>query len=216
MGSVKADIPLMIHKRSKFGLEIPAAANVSSSVDRTPDDADAHAPPPMSMDQIKATEMIQRIHKDARQLLQNIQGLAETTFPKAGYECNDVPEEITSNARLLAAQHLSKNIADNLDDLALLSYRSATDAEQRQTVVGPKACENTGRKRRASKLAAFDRTLKVRLDDSLCCHVCQATSTPEWRDGPDGRWTLCNVCGLLYAHRLRKSGPSIRGVMSPG
>jgi hypothetical protein len=28
------------------------------------------------------------------------------------------------------------------------------------------------------------------------CHMCGATSTPEWRRGPNGPRTLCNACGL--------------------
>jgi hypothetical protein len=39
------------------------------------------------------------------------------------------------------------------------------------------------------------------------CSQCKEKDTPQWRTGPDGRLTLCNVCGLLYAKRkarLRK------------
>jgi len=28
------------------------------------------------------------------------------------------------------------------------------------------------------------------------CHSCNKAQTPEWRKGPDGEGTLCNVCGL--------------------
>ncbi|KAK1516947.1 GATA zinc finger [Colletotrichum costaricense] len=200
MVSVKPDAQLN-HKRPKLGLQMSAeaegeaAANAFAS-DAAPDDADAHSPlPPISFDQIKATEMIQR-------------GLVDGTCSKGGCECGDCSRETTSsNSRILAAQSLSEVIASNLDDLALLSYRSTTDADRQQSV-SPRAT----RKRRSSTVAAFDRTSKVRrvMDDSLCCHSCQATSTPQWRDGPDGRWTLCNVCGLLYAHNSRKNASIAR------
>ncbi|KAK0374901.1 GATA zinc finger [Colletotrichum limetticola] len=213
MVSVKPDAQLN-HKRPKLGLQMSAeaegeaAANAFAS-DAAPDDADAHSPlPPISFDQIKATEMIQRIHNDARQLLQNIQGLVDGTCSKGGCECGDCSRETTSStSRILAAQSLSEVIASNLDDLALLPYRSTTDADRQQSV-SPRAT----RKRRSSTVAAFDRTSKVKrvMDDSLCCHSCQATSTPQWRDGPDGRWTLCNVCGLLYAQNLRKNASIAR------
>lgn len=71
MVSVKADAQL-IHKRPELGLHISAeaeaAANAFAFVDTAPDDADAHdapmpPPPPMSFDQIKATEMIQRVSR---------------------------------------------------------------------------------------------------------------------------------------------------------
>jgi hypothetical protein len=35
------------------------------------------------------------------------------------------------------------------------------------------------------------------------CSHCQSSKTPQWREGPDGRRTLCNACGLRYkSHRL--------------
>jgi hypothetical protein len=35
------------------------------------------------------------------------------------------------------------------------------------------------------------------------CSHCQSSKTPPWREGPDGRRTLCNACGLRYkSHRL--------------
>ncbi|KAI9189704.1 hypothetical protein H9P43_001137 [Blastocladiella emersonii ATCC 22665] len=36
------------------------------------------------------------------------------------------------------------------------------------------------------------------------CHSCNATETPEWRRGPDGRATLCNACGLHWAKLQRQ------------
>jgi hypothetical protein len=38
----------------------------------------------------------------------------------------------------------------------------------------------------------------------LICHKCEAVATPKWRSGPDGPYTLCNVCGLVYAKRKRR------------
>ncbi|KAK2059040.1 GATA zinc finger protein [Colletotrichum caudatum] len=42
----------------------------------------------------------------------------------------------------------------------------------------------------------------------FACHKCHRVETPEWRPGPDGPSTLCNVCGLIYAKRERKKGES--------
>ncbi|ORY56903.1 uncharacterized protein BCR38DRAFT_414219 [Pseudomassariella vexata] len=33
------------------------------------------------------------------------------------------------------------------------------------------------------------------------CLKCNRSQTPEWRRGPDGPGTLCNVCGLVFAKR---------------
>jgi hypothetical protein len=40
------------------------------------------------------------------------------------------------------------------------------------------------------------------------CIFCNGTDTPTWREGPGGRRTLCNVCGLIYAKR-RSRGKSL-------
>jgi len=36
----------------------------------------------------------------------------------------------------------------------------------------------------------------------IVCHECHTKSTPQWRSGPEGPGTLCNVCGLLFAKRV--------------
>lgn len=37
------------------------------------------------------------------------------------------------------------------------------------------------------------------------CHRCQEKRTPQWRHGPDGPKTLCNLCGLLYTKRIERA-----------
>ncbi|RYP21637.1 hypothetical protein DL765_002098 [Monosporascus sp. GIB2] len=46
------------------------------------------------------------------------------------------------------------------------------------------------------------------------CQRCGRTDTPEWRTGPEGRKTLCNVCGLLYAKQRGRSRKSTEAVAS--
>ncbi|KAJ6441178.1 C6 transcription factor [Purpureocillium lavendulum] len=36
------------------------------------------------------------------------------------------------------------------------------------------------------------------------CHACGTRDTPEWRTGPDGPGTLCNVCGLIFQKQQRR------------
>ncbi|CEJ80040.1 Putative GATA zinc finger [[Torrubiella] hemipterigena] len=38
-------------------------------------------------------------------------------------------------------------------------------------------------------------------NSQVACHSCNRINSPEWRHGPDGPGTLCNVCGLVYAKR---------------
>ncbi|KAK1263573.1 GATA transcription factor 14 [Acorus gramineus] len=45
------------------------------------------------------------------------------------------------------------------------------------------------------------------------CNHCKAESTPLWREGPDGKGTLCNACGLRY--RAGKLMPEYRPLASP-
>jgi len=40
-----------------------------------------------------------------------------------------------------------------------------------------------------------------RRSTQVSCHECGRVSSPEWRQGPHGPGTLCNVCGLIYAKR---------------
>ncbi|UNI17117.1 hypothetical protein JDV02_003493 [Purpureocillium takamizusanense] len=41
-------------------------------------------------------------------------------------------------------------------------------------------------------------------DPAKTCHRCGRARTPQWRNGPDGYGTLCNVCGLLFSKRQGK------------
>ncbi|CAH0058836.1 unnamed protein product [Clonostachys solani] len=49
-----------------------------------------------------------------------------------------------------------------------------------------------------------DAEVPLQLRLQVMCHECRAEATPRWRKGPDGPGTLCNVCGLLYARRMRR------------
>ncbi|KAK4171679.1 hypothetical protein QBC36DRAFT_339521 [Triangularia setosa] len=52
------------------------------------------------------------------------------------------------------------------------------------------------------------RSRKRELDMSslTACKKCGVMDSPRWRTGPSGPATLCNVCGLLYAKRIRRHG----------
>ena len=42
------------------------------------------------------------------------------------------------------------------------------------------------------------------------CLICGEINTPEWRNGPKGKKTLCNACGLSYAKKEKQE----RGILS--
>ncbi|XP_062204869.1 GATA transcription factor 1-like [Phragmites australis] len=45
------------------------------------------------------------------------------------------------------------------------------------------------------------------------CRHCGTVETPQWRDGPEGRRTLCNACGVRY--RTGRLLPEYRPLKSP-
>jgi hypothetical protein len=48
--------------------------------------------------------------------------------------------------------------------------------------------------------------------DKQCVH-CGSSETPQWREGPEGRGTLCNACGVR--HRQKRLLPEYRPQASP-
>ncbi|UNI17868.1 hypothetical protein JDV02_004182 [Purpureocillium takamizusanense] len=49
------------------------------------------------------------------------------------------------------------------------------------------------------------KTRRQRLSNAVMrCHSCGTGDTPEWRQGPDGPGTLCNVCGLVFQKQQRR------------
>lgn len=42
---------------------------------------------------------------------------------------------------------------------------------------------------------------KRKVSPPQTCVKCHTTETPEWRNGPAGPGTLCNVCGLVFAKK---------------
>ncbi|KAM3408352.1 hypothetical protein ACQJBY_001479 [Aegilops geniculata] len=47
----------------------------------------------------------------------------------------------------------------------------------------------------------------------LLCRHCGTAETPQWREGPEGRKTLCNACGVRY--RAGRLVPEYRPLRSP-
>lgn len=43
------------------------------------------------------------------------------------------------------------------------------------------------------------------------CSACNVEETPEWRNGPSGKRTLCNACGLHYSKMVRKKKSEVGG-----
>ncbi|KQJ84911.1 GATA transcription factor 12 [Brachypodium distachyon] len=52
-------------------------------------------------------------------------------------------------------------------------------------------------------------------NEPRACSHCKSTDTPQWREGPLGRRTLCNACGLRYKMGREKLVPEYCPSTSP-
>ncbi|KZL72933.1 GATA zinc finger protein [Colletotrichum tofieldiae] len=171
---------------------------------------------PLSLNQLKAGELLQRmlvqwqVHEDTSQLLDKTQGLLHFNVLSGGNKWNEIPGVVVNQSRLILAQALSQHIAASVDELVMLCHESATNAEPQ---VGQYFPGQQRRKMRRNNRT--DSSQKQRRTSQLICHSCQTTSTPKWRNGPAGLWTLCNVCGLVSARQVRKNGRVKSGTTFP-
>ncbi|KAF9873885.1 hypothetical protein CkaCkLH20_08619 [Colletotrichum karsti] len=123
--------------------------------------------------------------------------------PEGGYDTTN-DQALPTDSDIRAMTRLSHGIARDISEIMAL----------RKDDPGPpkrKGTEDYGGM--PPPLAAHDyastagRTKNRRKVD-FSCHKCRRVETPEWRTGPDGPSTLCNVCGLIYAKRERKKEES--------
>ncbi|KAK6209853.1 hypothetical protein QIS74_11437 [Colletotrichum tabaci] len=168
---------------------------------------------PLSLNQLKAGEVIQRMRGDANSLLCNIQGLLQYHTLSAVDGGHVLPSTILGNPKLLDVQRLSRGISENMGELVALSHREARetmrDLGQARVLLHPyrhdyRVADHHHHQRAARRHPATPGGDPVQ----LTCHACNTRRTPKWRAGPAGPCTLCNVCGLLHAMRLRKQGRS--------
>ncbi|KAK2036021.1 GATA zinc finger protein [Colletotrichum somersetense] len=181
--------------------------------------SDVESPPrclaPLSLNQLKAGEIIQRclhafpfpqVHGDAKNLVCSIEGLLQCRSLPATGAGHVVPKTILGNPALLTVQRQSRNITGDMDELIALSRREATlttrdsDHARRmwhhRRVIEERYC--AARAQHQHQRPETDGPVQ------LVCHACNTRRTPQWRSGPVGPCTLCNVCGLVYAMRMRK------------
>ncbi|KAK1975447.1 GATA zinc finger protein [Colletotrichum cereale] len=171
--------------------------------------SDVESPPaslvPLSLSQLKAGEIIQRIHGDANSLLCSIQGLLQCRVLPATGVGHVVPKTILGNPALLTVQRLSREITGDMGELIALSHREAA-----VTMRDPDRARRMRHHRRIIeeryRAARAHRPVPADGPAQLVCHTCNARRTPQWRSGPAGPCTLCNVCGLVHAMRMRRQG----------
>ncbi|KAK2054648.1 GATA zinc finger protein [Colletotrichum caudatum] len=183
----------------------PAGPCLSSDVDSTP-----RLLVPLSLSQLKAGEIIQRVHDDANNLLCGIEGLLQCCARPAGAG-HVVPKTILGNPALLTVQRLSRDITGDVGELIALSRRESTlamrDSDQARRMRHHRRVIE-GRYRATARAQHHHQHEHPETDGpvQLVCHSCNTRRTPQWRNGPAGPCTLCNVCGLVHAMRMRKLG----------
>jgi len=55
-----------------------------------------------------------------------------------------------------------------------------------------------------SDLSAIKKRRHKNLNYDISCQFCHTRDSPEWRNGPLGKRTLCNACGIQYAKKMKK------------
>ncbi|CRK18276.1 hypothetical protein BN1723_016448 [Verticillium longisporum] len=107
-------------------------------------------------------------------------------------------------ADLVAMSRLSRDIVNSLAEVARHHRRQEGRGS---TITAPSRSD-------LEKLGGLS-GFRKRKTDSALCQQCGTAVSPQWRRGPDGADTLCNVCGLLYARRMRRQKLAWRRGPSP-
>ncbi|KAF6821899.1 gata transcription factor [Colletotrichum plurivorum] len=196
---------------------IASLSSISNASSNPSSDAqfDAGTPPRLSLNHLKQGESHQRIRHGATQLLrltENFSGY-HGPGPEGGYEtAND--QALPSESDLRAMTKLSHGIARDISEIMALrrddpgtqkrKAGSSVHHHAQHAGMGPPASHHSGVPDYVSTTGRGKNRRRV----EFSCHKCHRVDTPEWRPGPDGPSTLCNVCGLIYAKRERKKEES--------
>uniref|UniRef100_A0A0D9XKC0 GATA-type domain-containing protein n=1 Tax=Leersia perrieri TaxID=77586 RepID=A0A0D9XKC0_9ORYZ len=93
-----------------------------------------------------------------------------------------------------------------------LEWLSNKDAFPEVETISPPPASTVKAQNKTTKPARTAR--RCRPATGLKCRHCGTTKTPQWRNGPDGRRTLCNACGVYYRIHGRLL-PEYRPLNSP-
>ncbi|GKT63136.1 GATA zinc finger [Colletotrichum tofieldiae] len=163
----------------------------------------AHAVFPIPVS--KHPPWIAQIRHGAKQLLrltENYPGY-NGSGPAGGYETIN-EHALPSDNDLRAMSRLSNSIARDISEIRALR-KDDPNAHKRR--VGESSQQQAAFRNDAPDRGAQSGR-RPRRKVEFSCHKCHRVDTPEWRPGPDGPSTLCNVCGLIYAKRERKKEES--------
>ncbi|KAI8181231.1 hypothetical protein K4K54_006803 [Colletotrichum sp. SAR 10_86] len=171
-----------------------SAGNVAQQDNNTAADGEIATKPRLSLRRLKQGEGHQRIRNGALELLrlsENFPGCHGQSGEAGFHYAHD--QALPSDSDLRHMAQLTHNIANDIFDIFDIFALRNEDLgsrlhHQSQSIApGHASVVRKGGKRDATS--------------ELYCHKCHRVDTPQWRLGPDGPMTLCNVCGLVYAKR---------------
>ncbi|KAK2008083.1 GATA zinc finger protein [Colletotrichum eremochloae] len=143
------------------------------------------------------------IHNGAKQLLLLTESFSDYNGPApAGGDASTAERTLASDNDIRLMSRLSHGIARDINEIKSLR-KDDPNAHKRRAGKGGQSTSKTSVSNRGTQPGH-----RLRHKVEFACHKCHRVETPEWRPGPDGPSTLCNVCGLIYAKRERKKGES--------
>ncbi|ATY59586.1 transcription factor rfeH-Penicillium chrysogenum [Cordyceps militaris] len=132
---------------------------------------------------------------------ENVQLIQENLAVLARF-ADHLPRELdaaaprVTNDELLIMGNLVRDISNSLEKIESL--------REDEVQVLPYVADKYVPVRPVSSVARRRRKEEKKLQTAQKCHNCNRLDTPQWRAGPDGPRTLCNVCGLVYTKRQRR------------
>ncbi|EXF75429.1 hypothetical protein CFIO01_13650, partial [Colletotrichum fioriniae PJ7] len=171
---------------------------------------DAGSPNRVSWNHLRQGESHQRIRHGAQQLLR-LTGRFPTyngASQEEGYDASN-DHALPTEDDLRAMSRLSHSIARDIHEIRTLQREDPNAHKRKSGGEGSSEQQHLAAARsHAGNSGSPPGRRHRRKTIDFSCHKCHRVDTPEWRPGPDGPSTLCNVCGLIYAKRERKKEES--------
>ncbi|KAK2779389.1 gata zinc finger [Colletotrichum kahawae] len=156
----------------------------------------------LSLRRLKQGEGHQRIRHGASELLrlsENFPGYHGQAGGGGFHSAHD--QALPSDSDLRHMAQLSHTIANDIFDIFALRNEDVASQHRRQGGVGADSRRHHFSESIKPGHASVMRSKGGEAASEFYCHKCHRVDTPQWRLGPDGPMTLCNVCGLMYAKR---------------
>ncbi|KAI8203713.1 hypothetical protein K4K48_007345 [Colletotrichum sp. SAR 10_66] len=180
----------------------PGASAGNAAEQNDPADGGNDTQSRLSLRRLKQGEGHQRIRHGASELLrlsENFPGYHGQSGGSGFHSAHD--QALPSDSDLRHMAQLSHNIASDIFDIFALRNENPGSQHRRSAESRRHHQSQSIAPGHASVMRKGGRGGKDEAVPDFYCHKCHRVDTPQWRLGPDGPMTLCNVCGLVYAKR---------------